>query len=214
MFRSSSSKSPAVAFILGLPCMLLLGAALADARTVTVRAQLDSDVALERVDREYVDCPEGINAPQEPEGCGYIRIVDGARSRRITPVDQRPRFQYGWFPAAPRFADLTGDGHVEIIWRLGTAGGTGSSPVSLGVHRWNGRSAKRIFFRSSVDARSQGPSLRVLPKRRGLRELLLVESVPEPDDPTCCPTFRRTRRYRWDGTAMAAIPGSTRMTRY
>lgn len=191
--------------------LALVGAA--DARTVTKRVQLDRDAPLERVVREYVDCPAGLNVPQEPEACGTIRIVDGSRSQRITALDQRPRFDFGWYPSFPRFADLTGDGRPEIIWSLSTSGGTGSSPGAIGVHRWNGRVAKRIFYRSPTGGRTQNSRLRILPKRRGRRELLLVESVRSSGDATCCPTFRRTRRYRYNGRRMAPVKGSTHLRR-
>lgn len=200
----------------GMCCAAIFALAMvggADARTVTKGVQLDRDAPLERVVREYVDCPAGLNVPQIPEACGTIRIVDGARSQRITPLDQLPRHDYGWYPSFPRFADLTGDGRPEVIWSLSTSGGTGSSPGAVGVHRWNSRSAKRIFYRSPSGGRTQSSRLRILPKRRGRRELQLVEYVRASGDATCCPTFRRTRRYRYDGRRMAPVKGSTHLRR-
>ncbi|MDQ3742102.1 MAG: hypothetical protein M3389_14270, partial [Actinomycetota bacterium] len=52
--------------------------------------------------------------------------------------------------------------------------------------------------------------LGVTAPRRGLRELVLRELLYERGDGTCCPTFVRTQRFRWDGDRMARVPGSVR----
>jgi hypothetical protein len=193
------------------------GTAVAD-RTVAKRGQLDGDARLERVERRFVDCPRGTNAPQARDQCGYVAIVDRGRTHRLTRTTQRPKTDYGWTPLGPvRLRDLTGDGRSEVLWQLSTAGGTGSSPRRYGVHRWTGRRAVRIFVRNDRRA-SRGRyalpvRLDVLPLRRGLRELRLRDLLYRRNDSTCCPSFVRTSRYRWDGERMRLVRGSTRVRR-
>jgi hypothetical protein len=195
--------------------LLALPAPSAADHTVAESAQLDADPELERVERRFTACPEGINAPTGPDQCGSVAVVDGDVTTRLTPPDQRPRYDYGWAPYNPVvLRDLTGDGIPEIIWRLSTAGGTGSSPVMMGVHRWTGAAATRIF-RTRTRVRRNGWSQPVALKpgrvRKGLRELVLRELLYAPRDSTCCPSFVRTRRLRWNGTRMRVVPGSERL---
>ena len=217
------AQLPRAARLVGLTATAVLGLlaaapALAD-RTVSKTAQLDRDEPLERVERRFVDCPPDLNAPTAPEQCGFIAVVDGGVERRLTPITQRPRFDYGWYPYAPVvLRDLTGDGLPELVWDLMTSGGSGSSPRRFGVHRWTGEGAVRIFVRSQRVAvggyRYVLPvALDVLPPRRGLRELRLRDLLYERNDSTCCPAAVRTRRYRWNGERMAFVRGSTRVRR-
>lgn len=209
------AQLPRAARIAGLTIATLAVAAPAAAdRTVAKTAQLDEDPAIERVERRLVDCPDGLNAPEGPEMCGYVAIVDGERDVRLTPTTQRPRFDYGWRPDPVRLRDLTGDGRPELVWDLSTSGGTGSSPRRFGAHLWTGERAVRIFMR---EQRQRAGRIRyvlpfrldVLPPRRGLRELRVHEALYRMRDSTCCPSFRRTTRHRWDGERMRLVRGST-----
>lgn len=204
-------RAPIAVAALALACC---ASATVHAQTTTsVSVNLDRDAHRERVERVSEPCPLETEGPYP---CGFVRIVDGAASAQITPIDQRPRFDYGWTPRPVKLHDLTGDGRPELIWRLDTSGGTGSSPVRLGVHRWTGRRAVQLFATSGTAGRTthaQPLRLDVLAPRRGLRELRLVELLYRERDATCCPSFRRTRRYRFDGSRMAAVRGSTRVTR-
>ena len=217
---SQGAQLSRAARIAGLTILALAVAApaLAD-RTVAKTAQLDADPEIERVERRFVDCPEGLNAPDAAEMCGYIAIVDGERDVRLTPTTQRPRFDYGWHPHEPVvLRDLTGDGRPELVWDLSTSGGTGSSPRRFGAHVWTGERAVRLFMR---EQRQRAGRLRyvlpfrldVLPPRRGLRELRVREALYRGRDSTCCPSFLRTSRYRWDGERMRLVEGSTRVRR-
>jgi hypothetical protein len=59
---------------------------------------------------------------------------------------------YGWSVGRTRLIDFTGDGVPEIAYKLGTVGGTVSSPTLFGVSQWTGTSARRIFdFRNGRD---------------------------------------------------------------
>lgn len=183
--------------------------------TVAKTAQLDADPELERVERRFTACPEGVSAPAGPDVCGHVVVVDGDATKRLTPLDQRPRYDYGWKPSHPVvLRDLTGDGRPEILWHLNTAGGTASSPVLMGVHRWTKGRAVRIF-RARTRVRRSGWSqpiwLRPGRVRKGLRELVLRELLFAPRDSTCCPSFVRTRRLRWNGARMRVVPGSERL---
>lgn len=100
-----------------------------------------------------------------------------------------------------------------MIWKLDTSGGTGSSPVKVGVDRWTGQRAVRLFATSGRTESSLPLRLDVLPPRRGLRELRLVELVYGPGDFTCCPGHKRTTRLRFDGRRLAIVPGPTRLVR-
>jgi hypothetical protein len=200
-------RTSAAAAALALAAVVVTGAAQAQSLAV----QLDTDASLEHVERVVADCPaEDFGAPG---GCSFIRVIDGDARVAITPLSQRPRNPYGWAAGPPRLRDLTGDGRPEIVWELDTAGGTGSSPRRVGVHRWTGHRAVKLFSTSGLTRDSQPIRLDVLAPRRGLRELRLVELVYRPQDATCCPGFRRTTRYRFDGRRMARVPGSTRLTR-
>jgi hypothetical protein len=155
--------------------------------------------------------------PAGPDGCGYVAVVDGEVSRRLTPIDQRPLRDYGWYPFAPVvLRDLTGDGRPELIWHISTAGGTGGSPAMVGVHRWTGQRAQRIF-RNAGGRRgglwSKPIRLRPGPVRRGLRELVLRDLLFEPSDSSCCPSFVRTRRLRWNGERLRVVRRATRVRR-
>ena len=214
------AQLPRAARLVGLTLAFLAAAAPAVAdRTVAKNAQLDDDADIERVERRFVDCPEGLNAPDAPEMCGYIAIVDGERDVRLTPTTQRPRFDFGWHPYEPvLLRDLTGDGRPELVWDLYTSGGTGSSPRLFGVHRWTDGRAVRIFQRTNRRA-SRGRyaipfTLKVLPPRRGLRELRVREGLYARGDSTCCPSFVRTTRHRWDGRRMKLVGTKLRRTRY
>jgi hypothetical protein len=185
-------------------------------RTVAKAAQLDGDPELEQVERRFVDCPEGTNAPEAPEQCGYIAVVDGGVTHTLTPTTQRPLYDYGWYPGKRVvLRDLTGDGRPEVIWELSTSGGTGSSPRRFGVHRWTESGPVRIFMRQQKrglrDSVRLPIRLDVLPPRRGLRELRLRELLYDREDSTCCPSFTYTRRFRWNGERMRYVPGSERL---
>jgi hypothetical protein len=206
-------RVPAHAAVATAVLVVLAGWVPASAQTSSDSVQLDGDPALETVQRVREPCPPGVNAPAIDDACGVIRIVDGARSVAITELTQRPRLNYGWVPAKPVLRDLTGDGRAEIVWQLDTSGGTGSSPRLVGVHSWTGERAVRLFSTSGLTRDALPIRLDVLPPRRGLRELRLVELLYGRDDATCCPGRRRTRRYRFDGTRMKPVPGSTRVTR-
>lgn len=192
--------------------LLVAVAASAQARTSSQRAQLDADTPIERIQRVIEACPA--NVAGAPGGCGYIRVLDGDIVARITPETQWPQADYGWIPAAaPRFADLTGDGRPEIVWHLLTAGGTGDSAERVGVHRWTGRRAVELLATGGRGRDGLAIGLDVLAPRNGLRELRLVELVYRRHDSPCCPSFRRTTRYRFDGRRMAPVRGSSRVER-
>ena len=205
--------------LLALAAASLLAARAAGDRTVAKTAQLDGDPAFERVERRFVDCPDELLVPQGPEQCGYIAIVDGDRTARLTATTQRPLFNYGWYPKHPvLLRDLTGDDLPELIWSLSTSGATSSSPRQFGVHRWAGDRAIRIFLHSQHRGSGRRSyilpvRLDVLPPREGLPELRVRDLLYERDDATCCPSFMRDRRYRFDGERMRLVPRSTRIRR-
>jgi len=174
------------------------------------RVQLDGDETVEQVRIERRRCKD--TAP-----CTRVAVRDGSRRAALTPISQRPGNRYNWQVSKVQFHDLTADGQPEIVWTLGTVGGTGSSPVRTGVHTWDGKRAKQIFEHDNGKAAEPGYArvtavrARVLEEEGELPELELRESLDTPKDATCCPSAYRYTRYRWDGAQLALIAGSKRI---
>lgn len=174
-----------------------------------VTAQLDGDSALERVERV-----ETAASQAETSGCSHLRIVDGDRTQRLTATSTSAS-SYCLIVQKLSVHDLTGDSRAEVVWETNISGGRA---ISIGAHSWDGRSARRIFSANPGKIGRKGrfsflPQVFVLPPRRGLRELKVRDGVHEADDALCCPTFRRTRRFRWNGRMMALVAGSTNYVR-
>lgn len=153
--------------------------------------------------------------PEGPEssGCTHLRIVDGTRTQRLTPPTASYS-SYCLYVMQLSVRDLTGDGRADVVWTTNITGGRASR---IGVHTRNGRSARRIF--TEIPGEIGGgrfsflPTATVVPPRRGLRELRVRDAVYEACDALCCPTFIRTRRFRWNGRLLALVPGSTNLKR-
>jgi hypothetical protein len=180
----------------------------ATARDKVYRVQLDSDRARERVVVQKRRC-RNLTA----YGCSRLVLRDGKRRRVLTNFTQRPRYPYAWVVARVRFVDFTGDGIKEILWRLDTSGGTVSSPSLRGVHRWNGRSKRRIFRFANARTPPPGYSFTVFVSSRLIRggplpEIKTRESLHTENDANCCPSAYRIMRHRWNGRRIAPVPGS------
>lgn len=175
----------------------------------TVTAQLDGDSPLEQVERVETEASEA----EASSGCSYLRIVDGARTQRLTP-SKGSYSPYCLVVQKVSVRDLTGDGRAEVTWATNISGGRA---IRIGTHAWNGRSARRIF--SENPGNIGGGRFSFLPEafitapRRGLREIKIRDGIHEPGDALCCPSFRRTRRFRWNGRRMGLVPGSTKYVR-
>jgi len=177
----------------------------------TYRVQLDGDAALEQVRVQRRACKE--NFP-----CTRLVVRDGSRRAVLTPISQRPLAPYNWQVSNVRFHDFTGDGEPEIISTLLTVGGTGSSPMRIGVHTWSGTRATRIFDHQNATAAAEPgydgvvtTRLRVIEEEGKPAEIELRESLLAASDATCCPSAFRFTRYRFDGARLALVPGSKRL---
>ena len=128
------------AVVVGLGALVLVCVASSPAATRIIRAQLDGDGAIELVERLETLAPttEG----PESSGCSHLRIVDGARTQRLTP-STASYASYCLYVMQLSVRDLTGDGRADVVWTTNITGGRANR---IGVHTWNGRSARRIFL--------------------------------------------------------------------
>ena len=177
----------------------------------TWRVNLDRDGARERVTTQKSPCRKF-----SPYGCTRLVLRDGRRRVVLTPFTQRPRYPYGWRVRKVRFRDFTGDGRKEILWDLRTSGGTASSPSALGVHRWSGRRARRIFRFRNARKPPRGYSYVAfvtwsIVRRGGLPQIRTKESLHRSGDATCCPSAYRVMRHRWNGRRIGRVRGSARI---
>ena len=174
-----------------------------DEASRSISAQLDGDRALERVEKVETD---GI-APAA-DGCSYVQIVDGSRDKASHVFRQRRR-------ALRLRAGAFREGH-DRGWAC--RGGLDDEyqrwprHPNWGAHVGRAFSTSDIQRDSGIDRRRSVlllPQATVLAARRGLRELKIGDGVHEADDALCCPSFYRTRRFRWNGRRLALVPGST-----
>ena len=98
------------------------------------------------------------------------------------------------------YADLTDDGFDDAIVPVSSGGTLGN--IGFFVLTMNGSEPDLLITEFPREA--SGLSLTIEGEK-----LVLIQPVPGPDDPECCPSFLRRSVYAWNGNALAVEDVST-----
>jgi hypothetical protein len=99
-----------------------------------------------------------------------------------------------------RCGDVTADGTTDAVFTVNSGGTAGD--IRFGVYR-GGASPKLVLYKRGY---------KVGVARHDRRSFDVLQPHYGPDDPNCCPSSFRERRYRWSGSRFKAGPAKTLKT--
>jgi hypothetical protein len=145
----------------------------------------------------------------QPRAVALSTVQDFVVRLRVTDVDGDPAFNEVFVDAR---SGASGRGGVTRLVRMRTDG-SDACAQAVSLFRYPSRAANSKLPRGAVARSSWDAEVRDYAHRYGGKEVRLLETFVDRNDPYCCPTFLRTTFFRLARKADRYVPFRTAVMR-